>query len=108
MIARVILSAAVLTVGGCAQVRPLAPAAHPTIVSLNPCADAILAKVAAPGQLLAISHYSHDPRGSSMPLAQARRYRTTGGTVEEIAALAPDLVVGDSFTVPATRRRCAA
>ena len=78
-------------------------AAHPTIVSLNPCADAILAEVTAPGQLLAISHYSHDPRGSSMPLAKARRFAASGGTVEEIAALAPDLVVGDSFTPPATR-----
>ena len=103
MIARVILAAAVLTIGGCARVTPGAPATHPTIVSLNPCADAILAEVAAPGQLLAISHYSHDPRGSSMPLAQARRYRAIGGTVEEIAALAPDLVVGDSFTAPATQ-----
>ena len=89
--------------GGCARQAPPAPAAHPTIVSLNPCADAILAEVAAPGQLLAISHYSHDPRGSSMPLAQARRFPATGGTVEEIVALAPDLVVGDSFTAPATR-----
>lgn len=92
-----------LTIGGCARETPVAPASHPTIVSLNPCADAILAEVAAPGQLLAISHYSHDPRGSSMPLAQARRFAATGGTVEEIAALAPDLVVGDSFTAPATR-----
>ena len=103
MIARTILAATALTVGGCAQVRPLAPPAHPAIVSLNPCADAILAEVTAPGQLLAISHYSHDPRGSSMPLDRARHYRATGGTVEEIAALAPDLVVGDSFTAPATR-----
>ena len=103
MISRAILTAVALTIGGCAQVGPVAPTAHPTIVSLNPCADAILAEVAAPGQLLAISHYSHDPRGSSMPLAQARRFPATAGTVEEIAALAPDLVVGDSFTGPATR-----
>ncbi|QGN56331.1 ABC transporter substrate-binding protein [Novosphingobium sp. Gsoil 351] len=92
-----------MAIGGCGRDAPPAPAAHPTIVSLNPCADAILAQVAAPGQVLAISHYSHDPRGSSMPLAQARRLPATGGTVEEIAALAPDIVVGDSFTAPATR-----
>ncbi len=103
MIARVLLAGIALTIGGCAREAPPAAAAHPTIVSLNPCADAILTEVAAPGQLLAISHYSHDPRGSSMPLAQARRFPATGGTVEEIAALAPDLVVGDSFTAPATR-----
>ena len=94
---------AALTLSGCAQVVQPESAAHPTIVSLNPCADAILAEVTASGQLLAISHYSHDPRGSSMSLVQARRFPATGGTVEEIAALAPDLVVGDSFTAPATR-----
>ena len=103
MIARATLAVAALALSGCAQGAPPESAAHPTIVSLNPCADAILAEVTAPGQLLAISHYSHDPRGSSMPLAQARRFPATGGTVEEIAALAPDLVVGDSFTSPATR-----
>src|SRR5205085_10595490 len=75
---------------------------HPTIVSLNPCTDAILAEVADPAQLLAISHYSHDPRASSMPLAEARRFRATGGTVEEVLALGPDLVVASTFEAPAT------
>jgi iron complex transport system substrate-binding protein len=75
---------------------------HPTIVSLNPCSDAVLAEVAAPGQLLAISHYSHDPASSSMDLAMARRFRATSGTVEEIAALRPDLVIADAFLPPAT------
>lgn len=77
--------------------------AQPSIVSLNPCADAILAEVAAPGQLLAISHYSHDPAASSMPADQAARYASTGGTAEEVIALAPDVVVADSFLAPATR-----
>jgi iron complex transport system substrate-binding protein len=74
---------------------------HHTIVSLNPCTDAILAEVTAPGQLLAVSHYSHDPRGTSMPLAKARRYRATGGTVEEVLALDPDVVVTGGFLDPA-------
>jgi iron complex transport system substrate-binding protein len=77
--------------------------ARPTIVSLNPCTDAILAQVADPEQILAVSHYSHDPRASSMPLGEARRFRATGGTVEEVLALDPDLVVGSSFMAPATR-----
>lgn len=81
----------------------LAEGARPTIVSLNPCTDAILAEVAAPDQLLAISHYSHDPRASSMDLAQARQFRATGGTVEEVLALDPDIVVASSFMAPATR-----
>jgi iron complex transport system substrate-binding protein len=87
---------------GCVDVEPVERPAQPTIVSLNPCTDAILAEVAEPGQLLAISHYSHDPRASSMLLADARPYRVTGGTVEEVLALDPDLVVAGSFLDPAT------
>jgi iron complex transport system substrate-binding protein len=74
---------------------------HPTIVSLNPCSDAILAEVAAPGQLLAISHFSHDPGASSMGVAAARRFPSVSGSVEEIAQLSPDVVVADVF-LPAT------
>ena len=81
---------------------PDAPVTGPTIVSLNPCTDAILAEVADPAQLLAISHYSHDPRGTSMDLATARRFPATGGTVEEVLALDPDVVVAGSFLPPAT------
>lgn len=75
----------------------------PTIVSLNPCTDAILAEVADPAQLLAVSHYSHDPASASMDLARARQFRATGGSVEEVLALRPDLVVDGNFTPPATR-----
>ena len=97
------LAASVLfALAACApQPVPATRGVRPTIVSLNPCTDAILAEVTAPGQLLAISHFSHDPRGSSMPLAEARRYPATGGTVEEILALKPDLVVTGGFLDPA-------
>ena len=94
-----------LLLAACGAGKPAdAPeAARPTIVSLNPCADAILAEVAAPGQLLAISHYSHDSRSSSMLPEDAARFASTGGTVEEVLALGPDVVVADSFLPPATR-----
>jgi iron complex transport system substrate-binding protein len=93
----------VVLLGSCAPVAASRPAttAHPTIVSLNPCADAILAQVADPQQLIGISHYSQDPAASSMHLRLARRFHATGGTVEEIVALHPDVVVGDSFVQPA-------
>jgi iron complex transport system substrate-binding protein len=87
---------------GCVPAVQPHHATHPTIVSLNPCTDAILADVADPAQLLAISHYSHDPRATSMPLAEAKRFRATGGTVEEVLALDPDVVVAGSFLPPAT------
>ncbi len=89
---------------GCAPARGEAPDGEgPSIVSLNPCSDAILAEVAAPGQLLAISHYSHDPQSTSMALASARRFAATSGTAEEVLALRPDVVVAGSFLPGATR-----
>ena len=71
------------------------------IVSLNPCTDAILAEI-APDRLAAVSHYSHDPGSSSMDVATARRWPATSGTVEEIVALDPDLVVASTFIAPST------
>jgi len=73
---------------------------RPTIVSLNPCTDAVLAEVADPEQILAISHFSHDPEANSMG-DKATRFASTSGSVEEILALRPDIVVGDYFIGPA-------
>lgn len=100
---RLLAGLALLILSACTA-RPEAGTAiaGPRIVSLNPCADAILAEVADPEQLLAISHYSHDPRTSSMDLATARRWSATGGTVEEVVALDPDVVVAGIFIQPAT------
>ena len=92
---------------GCAPAAPAARAEGdpPTIVSLNPCLDAILVEVAAgPEQVLALSHYSRDPGSSSIPAAVAARYRVTGGTAEEVIALRPDLVLASSFLPQPTRR----
>ena len=81
---------------------PTREAAYPAIVSLNPCTDAILAQVADPAQILALSAYSSDPAGSSMDVATARRFRSVSGSVEEVAALQPDLVLGSTFEPPAS------
>lgn len=75
----------------------------PTFVSLNPCLDAILAQVAAPEQILALSHYSRDPAASSMDVALAKRFAMTGGTAEEIITLQPDIVLAGAFIAPSTR-----
>ena len=100
-----VLLAAAGTLAACASPPPANEErpARPTIVSLNPCADAILAETAEPAQILAISHYSHDPRASSMDMLTARRFRSTGGTAEEVLALDPDMVVASTFLAPATR-----
>lgn len=73
------------------------------IVSVNPCADAMLVQLVPPERIAAISHYSQEPGASSMPLEVARRFRVTSGTAEEVIALQPDLVVASSFTPPAMR-----
>ncbi len=88
---------------GAAQVGPEMAQAFPTFVSLNPCTDAILVEVADPEQILALSHYSRDPSGSSMDTAVAREFGVTGGTAEEVFALDPDIVLASSFMQPASR-----
>ena len=117
MRARALAIACVLAAGslsGCAA----APAQHELgeglrIVSLNPCTDAILAKV-APDKLVGVSHYSHDPSAAkvtrarpcaaSMPVAQARRWPANGGSVEDILAAHANMVVASSFLPLATRK----
>lgn len=98
---RIILFAA-CTLAACTRAAPT-PHAHPAILSLNPCTDALLAEVATPAQIVALSAYSRIPGESSMDLALARRLAVTHGTAEEIAALRPDIVVDGSFTPPATQ-----
>ena len=101
-------AAGALTLAACAPVPQQARAGgRPTIVSLNPCSDAILAEVADPAQIRAISAYSRNPASSSMDLALARRLPVTSGSVEELLALRPDVIVSGSFTSPATRQALA-
>lgn len=86
-----------------AACAPAAETPQGGIVSLNPCSDQLLVALAPPKRIAAISHYSQAPGSTSLPLDVARRFRTTGGTAEEVIALAPDLVLATSFTPPATR-----
>lgn len=93
------LLAAAALAASCAPPAPSRPAdaAHPTIVSLNPCLDAILVEVAHPAQVLALSHWSRDPGASSIPAGVAARYGVTGGTAEEVIAARPDLVLASIY-----------
>lgn len=79
-----------------------AAAKRPRIVSINPCADALLMRLADPEQIAGISHYSHDPAATSIPLEVARRFKTTSGTAEEVVALAPNVVMSGPHVAPST------
>lgn len=95
---------ATLALSACAPEAPVrGTAPGPTFVSLNPCIDAILIEVAAPRQILALSHYSRDPASSSIDPQSAARFGVTGGTAEEVIALEPDIVLASTFIAPATR-----
>lgn len=71
-------------------------------MSINPCTDAILMHIADPSQIAAISHYSKDPRATSIPLATAAKYPATSGTAEEVMAHRPDVVIAGAHVSPAT------
>ena len=83
------------------------PETTTTILSLNPCLDAILVSVAGDEQQVILSHYSHDPAASSIPQDIAHQFEITGGTVEEVLAADPDLVLASAFLDPATAKALA-
>ncbi len=83
---------------------PVAAGAKPMrVVSMNPCIDSVLVRVADGAQVAAISHWSHDPAATSLPISVARRFPAQGGTAEEVIALKPDLVLMTPYTPLATR-----
>lgn len=71
------------------------------IVSLSPCLDATLARI-APTRLQAVSHWSHDPGSTQMDVAVMRRWPATHGSAEEVIRLRPALVVAGTHIDPAT------
>jgi iron complex transport system substrate-binding protein len=96
-----------LLVAGCSPGATRTPVtkasgALPRVVSINPCVDAVLVEVADARQIAGISHYSQDPRATSIPLDVARRFPATSGTAEEVVALAPDLVIAGGHVAPST------
>lgn len=68
---------------------------------MNLCADQYAMLLAAPGQLVSVSHVARDPLSS--PLAHlAEGYPVNRGGAEEIFALRPDLVLANEWSDPAT------
>lgn len=69
-----------------------APAPPRRVASLNLCTDELLLALAAPDQIVSVTHLAQDP--AETPLWQAgRRYRRNDGSLLSVADLRPDLVV---------------
>ena len=69
-----------------------AGAAPRRVASLNLCTDELLLALAAPTQIVSVTHLAQDP--AETPLwREARRYRRNDGSLLSVAALRPDLVL---------------
>ncbi|MFC5345093.1 ABC transporter substrate-binding protein [Brevundimonas staleyi] len=96
-----------LAMAGCGVAPdPVAPpptAGRPRrVVSLNPCLDVILVRVADRDQIAALSHYAREPYGSTIADI-ARILPFTYETAEEVMALRPDLVMTGRYSSPTMR-----
>lgn len=72
------------------------------VVSANLCTDQLAMLIAAPGQLVSVSHVARDPVSSAMA-AEARGFAVNHGAAEEIFTLDPDLVLAGEYLAPDTR-----
>ncbi|HEY1124272.1 MAG TPA: ABC transporter substrate-binding protein [Sphingobium sp.] len=101
---RFVALALCLSLAACGpQPAPVAKGGPVRIMSMNPCIDAILLRVADLGEIASISHYSHDPGATSIPLAQAMRFPANAGTAEEVVATQPSIVLLGAHGDPATQ-----
>lgn len=73
----------------------------PKAVSINLCADQLALLLAAPGQLLSVSHVAADPLSSPMAEEAARLPLNHGGA-EEVFLLHPDVVLAARYSPPTT------
>lgn len=112
MIRRAALLALLALLAGCGtaggRAVPKADGPPRRIVSMNPCVDAVLMEIADPAQIAAISHYSQDPRATSIPIERALRYPAVSGSAEDVIGAVPDLVIAGPHvsiqTIAALRR----
>lgn len=95
-----LLSACTAPASSARQEEPPGPPVR--IVSMNPCVDAILEEIADPASIAAISHYSQDPRSTSVRLDWARRFPAVSDAAEDVIAARPDLVISGAFVAPQT------
>jgi iron complex transport system substrate-binding protein len=88
-----------LLLSGCSSGPAIVPGG---IVSANPCVDAVLSEIAVPGQIAAVSAFSHDPDSASAPVDWARQHPAVGITAEEIIAAHPRLLLTGNLASTST------
>ncbi|WP_340110401.1 ABC transporter substrate-binding protein [Pikeienuella sp. HZG-20] len=96
-LARAWLGVALIVIGAAARAGDGEPPRR--VVSVNLCTDELAMLLAAPGQLVSVSHIAWDPLSNPMAAA-ARAYPANFGRAEEIWLLEPDLVLAGEFTAP--------
>lgn len=64
---------------------------------MNLCTDQLAMLLAAPGQLVSVSHLASDPLSSSM-VAEAAAFPANRGGAEQIFLMHPDLVLAGTYT----------
>jgi iron complex transport system substrate-binding protein len=72
------------------------------VMSLSMCTDDLLLELLPPERIASITYYSRDP-SNSYQWPQAAKVRVNTGTIEEVLAEKPDLVLAGTYTTPAAR-----
>lgn len=80
---------------------PVAAEVPARVVSMNLCTDQLALLIAAPGQVVSVSHFADDPAMSAYA-DLARGLPENRGRAEELYLLHPDLVLADVWSSPAT------
>ena len=72
------------------------------VMSLSMCTDDLLLDLLPPERIASVTYYARDP-SISYVWPQAAKVAINSGTVEEVLAEKPDLVLAGTYTTPATR-----
>ena len=72
------------------------------VMSLSMCTDDLLLELLPTERIASVTYYSRDP-SNSYQWPQAAKVRVNTGTIEEVLAEKPDLVLAGTYTTPAAR-----
>jgi iron complex transport system substrate-binding protein len=79
-----------------------APSEPRHVMSLSMCTDDLLLELLPPERIASVTYYSRDPSISSF-WPQAAKVAVNFGTIEEVLAQKPDLVLAGTYTTPGAR-----